>query len=537
MIERFEVDGIPALFTPTEGPLHAGLVFRVGMVDEPLSRRGITHLVEHLALHSLGVTDYHFNGATGEEVTYFQSQGSEADVVGFLNGVGRNLHDLPMQRLATEKEILRTEQNGRGLSADEPLAVYRYGARGYGLHGYPELGLSTITPADLRRWTDWYFSRSNAALWIAGDRVPTGLRLNLPSGSRRPLPPESSALPERPAFFYGPQGVVGWNAVVRRTPAAELFPGVLQRALFRSLRQEGGYSYAPQADSQSRGRDRTLISAVADALPEKQDAVLGGFVDVLASLRFAGIDPAEVAAVVNRTGEQLIHAARRGALLPGQAADLITGRPVQDLDALVAAARSVTAGEVHAVAIEAYADGLLMAPRGTRADWTGYTPAPTSSTGAVTGTAYPAIGEQAVRLVIGQSGVSMVVDEPEKVVTVRFDACAALLAYPDGARTLIGHDAISVQIEPTLFANAGSAVPYIDSRVHPDMRVELPARDESEIPQPAPPKDEDEYCCDDECCPQECCDGDCCSDDDCPGKCCIGKELKLRTRVLRRLRR
>ena len=117
-----------------------------------------------------------------------------------------------MHRLATEKEILRTEQRGRGVSAGDPLAVNRHGARDFGISGYAELGLPAITPDGLRRWTDWFFTRDNAALWVAGPAVPPGLRLVLPPGVRRQAPRASSALPTRPAYLTGPPGVLAWNA-------------------------------------------------------------------------------------------------------------------------------------------------------------------------------------------------------------------------------------------------------------------------------------------------------------------------------------
>ena len=139
-----------------------------GHADEPLARRGITHLIEHLALFSHGVADYHYNGTTGVEHTFFTMQGDESDIVAFLNGVCTGLRDLPMHRLATEKEILRTEENGRGESAADALALWRHGARDHGMPGYPEWGLTGITPDDLRAWTARYFNRQNAALWIAG---------------------------------------------------------------------------------------------------------------------------------------------------------------------------------------------------------------------------------------------------------------------------------------------------------------------------------------------------------------------------------
>lgn len=364
MITQLQIDGIPVVHGPATGPMHAGLVFRVGFADEPLAKRGITHLVEHLALHSFGVADYHYNGATSVEYTFFHTRGSEADIVKFLNGVCAALTDLPMHRLSTEKEILRTEENSRSEGPTEALALWRHGARDYGVVTYPEWGLSGITPDDLRAWVARFFTRQNAALWIAGPVVPAGLQLNLPNGYRQPVPVASSALPVRPAYFSRPSNMVAWDAVVRRDVRAAVFAGVLERALFRSLRQESGLSYTVHAGYEPRADGSAVLSAFADALPEKQGAVLGGFVDVLAAVRLGLIDQAEVTTVVNQRVEELTHAEEQGGRLPGQAFNLLAGRPVQTLDEALAELRAVTRDDVAAVAAAAYADGLLMTPAG-----------------------------------------------------------------------------------------------------------------------------------------------------------------------------
>jgi zinc protease len=491
MITEHEVGGIPVLHAPATGPVHAGLVFRVGLVDEPLARRGITHLVEHLALHSIGVTGHHYNGATGTEFTSFHMRGAEADVVTFLNGVCAALRDLPMQRLAAEKEILRTEESSRGDAASDVLALWRHGATGYGVAAYPEWGLAAITADDLSAWTARYFNRCNVALWIAGSEVPAGLDLDLPDGERRPVPAPSSALPVRPAWFPGDSNAVAWNAVVPRGPVAAVFAGVLKRALFRSLRQEGGLSYTVEAGVSSRADGNTVVHAFADSLPEKRGAVLGAFVDVIAGMRLGLIDQADVSAVVNRLAGEVSEAAEAGAHLPGQVFNLLTGRPVQkDDDEFRNALRAVSRADVVAIAAAATADGLLMTPGRYRADWAGYTAAPTCSESVAEGTTRRQLGHRPagypeIVLTVGGDGVSLVCDgEPA---TVRFDRCAALLAWPDGARRLIGRDAIAVHFEPTLFPDGASVTAAIDAGVDPGSRVMLPPRDPQSIPVPKPP--------------------------------------------------
>ena len=86
-IRRTEVDGIRTVLAPAPGPVTAGLFFRVGVADETLATTGITHLVEHLALHRHGVSDLHYNGATAATYTLFHVTGTPGEVVTYLNGV------------------------------------------------------------------------------------------------------------------------------------------------------------------------------------------------------------------------------------------------------------------------------------------------------------------------------------------------------------------------------------------------------------------------------------------------------------------
>ncbi|GAA2870756.1 hypothetical protein Acy02nite_19810 [Actinoplanes cyaneus] len=485
MIRRLDVDGVPALLAPGTGPMHAGLAFRVGLADEPLARRGITHLVEHLVLHSLGMADHHFNGTTGVEHTYFHMRGAEADIVTFLNGVCAGLQDLPMQRLEVEKDILRTEENGRGEGPADGLALWRHGARDYGMPVYPEWGLTGITPDDLRAWVAHWFTTENAVLWIAGPDVPAGLRLALPHGARRPAPVPSSALPVRPAFFPGPANVVAWNAVVPRRPAASVFAGVLERTLFRSLRQESGLSYTVESDYDPRGDGTAVLTALADVLPEKQDAALRGFINVLIAAGAGRIDPADVTAVVNQRCADLVRAEESGARLPGLAFGLLAGRTPQTAEEVLADLRAVTPDDVAEVGRAAVADGLLMTPGSTTPEWAGYTAAPERSAEAVRGHSYPSLDRPGAHLIAGEDGVSAV--DEETLVTVRFDSCSAVLAWPDGARRFIGHDGIQVHLEPALFAGGHAVVAALDTRVRPDLRVAMPPRDPARIPVPRAP--------------------------------------------------
>lgn len=484
MIRRTEVDGVPTLISPTSGPMRAGLMFRVGRADEILSRAGITHLLEHLVLYPLGLADYHYNGTTAPVTTYFHMQGPEQEVAGFLSGVCQTLNDLPLHRLETEKAILRTEGSSRSSHVTEPMALWRHGARDHGLVSYPEWGLSMITPDELRAWAAAYFTRDNAVLWIAGRDVPAGLTLRLPGGSRRPVPPASSTLPVTPAYFSGDSQAVAMDAVVRSRTAASVFTGVLERELFRGLRQEGGLSYIASADYNPRGDGHAVITALADSLPEKQEAVLGGFIDVLAKLRVGRIEQADIDAVVTRKAGALDNDESAAARLPSHAFALLTGNPDPSDEELAVELKGVTAGDVHQVALEALGSALLMVPDGLSADWAGFTQAPSTSTAAVTGAAHRSLEGHDLQLVVGPEGASLVA--ARSMATVRYDQCAAVLGWPDGRRMLIGHDSVIVTVEPTMYDGARAALPVIDAAVPAHLRVVMPAREPSAIPQPDP---------------------------------------------------
>ncbi|MEU3981576.1 insulinase family protein [Streptomyces sp. NPDC026672] len=485
-VHLIEVDGIPTLFAHTTGPLRAGLVFRVGVADETLGRAGITHMVEHLALHRQGLADYHFNGATKAGFTHFHVEGAEHEVVAYLHGVCASLADLPMERLETEKEILRTEESRRDVGQ---LPLWRYGAQGYGLVSYPEWGVRGLRPDDVRQWARDRFTRGNAVLWIAGERLPAGLALRLPDGPRHPLPVPTSALPVTPAYFSDGKGGVLLDSVVADTTAARLYAGVLERELSRALRQEGGYSYTAATDLTSRRDGFAVVTAFADALPAKQDAVLGGFVDVLAALQVGRIRPADLEAVRGRADGALT--APDGAVrrLPGAAEDLLAGRAPRGLDELRAELWAVTPGQLHAVALEAAGTALMQVPAGHGADWAGYMEAPTSSPYVVTGRRFAAVGGDGPTLVIGDEGVSLTArseDGTEHAVTVLHRSCAMVLSWPDGGRRLVGTDGLTVEVDPVRHGVDAQTMARLDAALPPQAVVELPPRERRPQPSPRP---------------------------------------------------
>ncbi|WP_328465093.1 insulinase family protein [Actinoplanes sp. NBC_00393] len=479
MIEQLEVDGVPTLLAPVVGPMHAGLVFRVGVADESPVNRGITHLVEHLVLPGPAQVSSHLNSRTGIEHTYFHVQGSAERIAEFLAGVCAALRRLPTDRLEAEKDVLRSEAAGR---VTDPLPMRRHGARDFGMPSYPEWGLSGLAAEHLNEWIARYFTRANAALWVAGDELPAGLALDLPDGTRQPAPAPSSALPVSPAVFAGPGDRTAWDTVVRREARAAVFANVLERQLDRNLCGNSPIAGAVRTEYQPRAARTSRITAFAEPLPGRREAALAGLAGVLAEMRTGRIDADDVAGVVELTCDGLREAEERGGRLPGQAFNVLAGLSVRSLADAVADVQAVTAAEVAEVAAAAYDAGLLMTPAGSTADIAGYALTPPDAGPVVAGRTRRCRTDRGLRLVHGDEGISTLVGETVR--TVRYESCAAVLAWPDGGRELIGEDGITVRVEPALFREGAAVTNEIDTRTPASRQIIMPARDPEQTPRP-----------------------------------------------------
>ncbi|MCJ0870133.1 pitrilysin family protein [Streptomyces sp. AP-93] len=497
MITETTVDGVPVLLAPRPGPVTAGLFFRVGRADETLATSGITRLVRRLALHRLGPGDPPEDGAPAPSATFtrFQVTGTPAEVVAHLNGVCAALRDLPLERLETLKEILRTEPADR--AADRPAdrsadrapdpagrcAQWRYGSRSYGLTGYDEAGLPHLTAEQVRDWARSRFTAGNAVLWITAGAVPEGLDLTLPTGGRHPAPEATSALPALPARFRGGDGSVTLTSVLPRSTAARLFTGVLGRELLRELRQNSGYAYAATAEYVPRDAGSATVVAHAEALPQHQDAMAGVFVDVLAKLRAGRIEESALDAVRASALARLDTPGLAAARLPDRATDLLLGRPHRTPAEERAEIEAVGAQDLHEVARALWAGALVRAPRGS-VDGAGLAAAPTGSTETVSGREYPASDDPGTVLTVAAEGVGLV--SAAGRITVRYAECSLMQAYPDGARHLVGHDGFTLTVEPARFAITAAELAPLDAGVPPSAVVAMPPRTPVRAPRTAP---------------------------------------------------
>jgi zinc protease len=488
---RAEIDGVPVFWSQeavdddADGDLRVGLVFRVGQADEPLPQRGITHLVEHLALRRVGLAVDHVNGEVDATTTTFFRHGSADEVVSFVRLVCESLRALPTDRAAAEVQLLRTEAAGRSPGPLGPMLIWRYGAATYGMSGYAEFGLGHHTPDALQEWADQWFTRGNAVLWLVGGPPPAGLRVDLPDGPRMPPPRPSSALPCTPAFFPERADGVGMLSVVERGAAAMAYGLLLRKTLYQVLRSDLGVSYGPGVSYDRRDARDAHIVAFADGLPEVHERLVAGFVDVLDRLVDTPPLDADVAEVTTTLRRRMTgNRAAPGLAVGAAMAHLVGAEPVTSAR-LAGEIDELTAADVRAVAATVRENALLMVPSGVRPPGDRYVLAPQSAPGTVEGQVLLPVGDGRARLVVGPVGVTRVVGR--QFTTVSFAECRLVLAWPDGSRQLFDSSGFTVHVDPSEYQDGQIATSVIDRFVPSSVVLVQPARPaKTASPSPVP---------------------------------------------------
>src|SRR5829696_4350292 len=155
-VQKAEVDGVPVFWTDGPAPLAAVLLFRVGARDEPFVRRGVTHLVEHLAMSRLGRRHHDHNASVDLAVTSFEAAGSAEAVTAFLADVCAALQDLPVDRLATERKVVAVEAR-HGSGPVEMDLMLRFGMRGPGMAAVDPPAPDALDAATVRDWAARHF--------------------------------------------------------------------------------------------------------------------------------------------------------------------------------------------------------------------------------------------------------------------------------------------------------------------------------------------------------------------------------------------
>ena len=475
-VNATSIDGVPVLWTDAPGPLRATLMFRVGHADERLPWSGITHLVEHLTLFPLGPKqDYEFNGAVTSNRTLFYASGTPANIVAFLTHVTASLARLPLERADTEKRVLLAEASSRSVSAADVMFSLRFGTRGPGLYRYREYALYHVPNPWISWWSARYFTRENAVLWLSG-APPPELHLPLPAGQKMPdsgVQPLSVSLP---AYAQAPLGGAGVSMVAPRSTPLSMATRVAASRLLTRLRYDKGIAYSVQGGYLPLDHERAHVLLWTDAQPGHAETVLNDTVHSMYAMGTEGPSAEELAQDVDAFRRNLEHDEAALAWLDSSAVRLLNGEPMQRPFDLLAEMQTVT----PAAARDAIAAGLHSAIYLGPAD----VPAPPAIR-SYAPPEVPPIQDNVLPHVQAKlwkhppyvaysgDGVTLAINREDRI-TVRFDACEAVLRYGDGGICLVGYEGSFLPINVTEWVQAPFAVQQILQVVSVRLMVPLP---------------------------------------------------------------
>jgi zinc protease len=472
------IDDVPLLWIDAPPPFRLFLMFRVGQADEELTNSGISHLVEHLAFPHDHSPDAPSNAATTLTNTVFYAWGDPDEAAAFIHRTAATLTRLPLERIDHQRSIILTEESsGAGGPAAELLSE-RYGARAHGVVGYRQLGLHRLTAADVSAWSLRHYTADNAILCATGP-PPGRLALELPRGQRMPAPigvPVDGPLPRWAAQNLP---LIALGVLTDHEAAAGTAHRILERRLFRRLRQELAFSYAVRTSAEVIDPQTLHRSTVADSQRETAARVTRQVVETAEDLAAHGPTAQEVRddlAVLERDlrndpraiGGWMMHAAEC----------YLSGIEVEELDDYIETRRELTVGQVREAWAKAYTTAILIVPPwveiGPRV--MGYRRWPAQGPGAVRGVTFypPGMGRirKGPRATVGDEAIFLSAPG-QPLRTIRFDQTAALLRTKPLTRVVIDVEGRALSVDASEFSNGHELVARLDHSIPGERWIDL----------------------------------------------------------------
>jgi zinc protease len=493
--ERTQVDGITTFWAPAPGPFTVSLQFRVGVADETLPTRGITHLIEHLALFASASRSDEANGFVDGDRCVLYARGERDEVLAWLRRCSEALADLPLDRVPIERRILRAEEAGRDSGGIlSRLLDLRFGPTGYGLANYRELGLRWLGEEAVAAWARERFTRGNAAMWMTGE-PPDGLELALPDGERLP-PPRLEPLPGREGrlFHAGGTGGLGVGGLARRSSPLNAAMAIAYERLYAHLRRELGLVYEPWAGYEVLGPRHAHVLMGAECGDEQAGKVADEVWRVVNALAEHGVARDELAQYVRRFRQADDEPGAELHVLDHAVAQQLVGEEPVDRDAVARELEETQPEHVAADVARAFEHALFVVPSSVRSvagfrelefEW------PTPVEGSVFADDQSRGGVGSV-LRVGDRGVTMsapggtaktmlwdqiVLVESAPADTLRLTARDGswlemrLSAFPETARTRVLGRVSGMPVIPTGTVEATEAVEALADRLEDDHHV------------------------------------------------------------------
>jgi zinc protease len=494
-ISRDIVDKVPVFWSEQEGPTTVALIFRVGWADESLPFRGFTHMVEHLALTSLGRLNYATNGSVDETKTVFIAKGTAEQVTTFLEAICSSLASLPLaDRVDVERHVLEAEEASRPSGSWSSHMSLRFGAKGYGVGDYRQLGLRGLDPEGVAEWARRFFTADNAVALLTAP-PSDAMRFPLPRGARvAPVP--SEPLPDIPSPCRVEHALqsVGVSMLGEQRLATEVCARILSIRAQDWLRWTKGLSYAPVASYRALDSSTSHVQLVSDALPKDSQAVSDGLLQVIRELCDQGATREELSGQLERFDSERSARDWIESELFTQAVSELIGLAPGTADERRAEVAALTGEDVRNALQTAWRSAILFAPKGTGGAATTLPLYPNwSRRPPITGNPVkrrlnlPGGPPAGTVLVLGAEGLSLFEKHPQFAnapvtadrnhITVRFDGVAGTLTWHDGRRTLIGEDGHTITVRPGDWEKPEALITTIDGHVLSDRLISMDGED------------------------------------------------------------
>lgn len=469
---------MPVFWVEGPAPLSATLKFRVGVRDETFRTCGITHMVEHLVMSTLGRRRHEYNASVDLTCTEFTASGRADLVSSYFSEICQALTSLPMERIPTEAKVLAAE----GGSIEHPAVGehlrQRFGLRNVGLAGVTPPAIDQLDSARVGEFAARHFTRGNAALALTGP-PPDGLCIDLPVGTRSyPPPVQRLDLPLPMWFDLGGPAVAVSFLIDAASPAdREAVLTTLRIAVDRAmdhLRHENGWLYDANFTVVGATREEVVGCFYADPPTMHAEDVRQGLLQILRDLRDVGPTDVELAEDLEAMREHLNDPRCADAAVSAAASAHLVGLPVVDPVERLQLREATTAIQCREVLRRLDETLIVGMPPDVSPGESNLTADLKFSAVAVSGRSY---GRSVVRgwragvpsgtrLVVGDDGVTMTL--PDGQLTVLWSDLVGV-ARDGSSVTLIGADGFMLSVEAGWFRHGDEALGAIERRIPPGL--------------------------------------------------------------------
>ena len=467
-VHETRLDGVRTVWVDAAAPFTAQLMFRVGVIDEELATRGITHLVEHLALAPLRDVAHPYNGMVTLDHTAFWAAGSTGDVIAFLREVSLNLRHLPIDRLKVEARVLMAEAMGHPGTAGSSILAHRFGARGPGLIGFEEYGLRRVSGAEVNDWAIRHFTADNAVLLLTGP-PPDGLELPLRRGAHSPLPTTWAYddLPEEPTNVREQEAGGSLAVFGARTTALRLATDVVRQRLEDRLRHDLGRVYAVGGEYVPLTPTEAFVVWGADSEPAHAVEVSETLVESVRDIAQRGPSDEELARAITKIVNQALVA--RDSLAQSQGLEsaqaMLFGRDPLDLVEHLGSLADIAAGDIAAALRRPFERAVGVLAAGAE---TGFAPYSPDHDNPISGRAFRAKRGKA-RMVLGSDAMALQVAGEQAV--LRFDQLAVSDHVQSTRRILIDERGAWIDFDATQWWRGERLLAGLDAATPPDVVI------------------------------------------------------------------